>query len=219
MGYRAGIVLILYYRQRKARYDMERNRAILDGVRSSIENQIYGLNERLVQNEERWKDVNHLLIRNEYLHNGPSNERRRTYHSDFLRSNGISENDLLIDERLVFILTSFHSNYLSEYETIRQICVDAGLKPYRGDEEDFKSDIFPSVLKLIVKSKLVIANINGRSPNVFYELGIAHALDKKVILLSRSLVDLPIDLKSKRFLIYSSISELNTLLRNELIAS
>lgn len=64
------------------------------------------------------------------------------------------------------------------------------------------------MLRYIVKAKLVIANINGRNPNVMYELGIAHALDKPVLLLSKEIGSLPVDLKSKRFLIYNSYNEL-----------
>jgi len=35
----------------------------------------------------------------------------------------------------------------------------------------------PNILKHTLKARLVIAIIDGRNPNVFYELGIAHALN------------------------------------------
>jgi hypothetical protein len=49
-----------------------------------------------------------------------------------------------------------------------------------------------------------------------YELGIAQALDKPVILLSQEPENLPIDIKSKRFLIYKSHQNLEEILSNTL---
>lgn len=64
---------------------------------------------------------------------------------------------------------------------------------------------------------MIIANINGRNPNVLYELGITQALDKPVILISREPEKLPIDIKSKRFLIYRDYKVLQEMIRQELI--
>ena len=44
----------------------------------------------------------------------------------------------------------------------------------------------------------------GTSSNVFYELGLAHALKKPVILITQSISDVPFDLKSYRLLEYST---------------
>ena len=189
----------------------------MESIRNSIEKQIYNLNDRLILNEERWRDVNHLLLRNEYIgNNTPITNSRQTYYSDFLKANGITQNDLLIDNRLVFILTPFHDNYSEDYKVIREACTQSGFNAYRGDENYIKGDIFPEMLKLIVKSNLIIANINGRNPNVLYELGIAQAIDKPVILISSEPEKLPIDIKSKRFLVYRNYTELQEMIRKEL---
>lgn len=211
------ITLFFYYRLKKAKYDVEHNKAVLESIRSSIEKQMYNLNDRLILNEERWKDVNHLLLKNEYIKsNSPITNSRETYYSDFLKANGITQNDLIIDTRLIFILTPFHDNYFEDYKVIRETCKQSGFNAYRGDENYIKGDIFPEMLKLIVKANLIIANINGRNPNVLYELGIAQALDKPVILISREPEKLPIDIKSKRFLIYRDYNELQEMIRQEL---
>lgn len=213
------ITVIIYSRLRKSKYDSEKNQAVLESIRSSIEKQMYGLNDRLIQTEERWKDVNHLLLREEYRTNkSPITSSRKTYYSEFLRANGISENDLIIDRRLIFILTPFHDKYFEEYRLIREVCLASGFNAYRGDENYIQGDIFPEMLKLIVKANLIIANINGRNPNVLYELGIAQALDKPVILISREPDKLPIDIKSKRFLIYNDYNELQEMIRQELMS-
>lgn len=213
----AAITFLFYYRLKKSKYDSEQNKAVLESIRNSIEKQIYILNDRLILNEERWRDVNHLLLRNEYIgNNTPISNSRQTYFSDFLKANGITQNDLLIDNRLVFILTPFHDNYSEDYKVIREACAQSGFNAYRGDENYIKGDIFPEMLKIIVKANLIIANVNGRNPNVLYELGIAQALDKPVILISSEPDKLPIDIKSKRFLVYRNYSELHEMIRKEL---
>ena len=212
------VALLLILNRKKAVYDEKKRTAILEEVRNSFEKQIYALNDRLIQNEERWRDVNHLLLRDEYRANkSPISNSRKTYYSEFLRANGITENDLVVDPRLIFILTPFHDHFSEDYGVIREVCTSSGFKCFRGDEEYFKGDIFPQMLKLIVKSNLIIANINGRNANVLYELGIAQALDKLVILISREPEKLPIDIKSKRFLIYRDYKELQGMIRQELI--
>lgn len=212
------IAYILYGNLRRSKYDKENNRAILESIRSSLEKEIYTLNERLAKNEERWRDVNHLFIRSEYLNNDITlNTNKSVQLNDFLRSNGITENNLKIDKRTVFVLTPFHPEFQEDYQIIKTTCLEVGLNCSRGDENYFNSDIFSQMLKLIVKSNIIIANINGRNPNVLYELGIAQALDKPVILISREPHNLPIDIRSKRFLIYKSYDDLRLKLKDELI--
>lgn len=211
----AGLGYYYFIRRKKKYYDTQRNIAILEDLRSTLEKQIYSLNDRLIKNEERWLDVNHLLVNNS-LSNPIAKNSNRTYYSDFLKSNGIFENDLILDDKFIFILTPFNDSYRESYLVIRDTCAKAGFTCIRGDERQITGDIFPEMLRYIVKAKLIIANINGRNPNVMYELGIAHALDKPVLLVSRDVGKLPVDLKSKRFLIYDTYNELETLLREEL---
>ncbi|HXT82736.1 MAG TPA: hypothetical protein VN704_00050 [Verrucomicrobiae bacterium] len=212
------ITLFLTSRLKKSSYDEKNKVAILDEVRSSLEKQVYILNERMIQNEERWKDVNHLLINKKVLNDSYEvSTQQKVQYPNFIKANGITENDLLIDDRFAFILTPFNTIHYNEYKTIKDTCEAIGFSCMRGDEKNFESDIFPQMLKLIVKAKVIIANINGRNANVLYELGIAHALDKHVILVSKEPNDIPIDIKSRRFLIYKDLNHLKTLLREELL--
>jgi hypothetical protein len=48
----------------------------------------------------------------------------------------------------------------------------------------------------------VIADLSGRNANVFYEVGLAHALGKPVVLLSRDVSDVPFDLRHLRIVQY-----------------
>jgi hypothetical protein len=54
----------------------------------------------------------------------------------------------------------------------------------------------------ICHARLAIADCTGRNPNVFYEIGIAHTLDKNTILIAQSVDDVPFDLRHRRVLVY-----------------
>ena len=61
------------------------------------------------------------------------------------------------------------------------------------------------IIEMIEKSDLIIADLTSSNPNVYYELGIAHAFGKPVIHLVQSPVeDVPFDLRSYRLITYST---------------
>jgi hypothetical protein len=57
-------------------------------------------------------------------------------------------------------------------------------------------------MELHSESKLILADLSGTNPNVFYELGLAHALTKPAILITESIEDIPFDLRALRVLEY-----------------
>jgi hypothetical protein len=53
----------------------------------------------------------------------------------------------------------------------------------------------------------VIADSSGRNPNVFYELGLAHALEKPVVLItSDAIEEAPTDIRAFEFISYAQLS-------------
>ncbi len=60
------------------------------------------------------------------------------------------------------------------------------------------------VIASIDEAQLIIADLTGGNPNVFYELGVAHALNRPVILLTQSIEELPFDLASYRVISYTT---------------
>lgn len=212
------VAIYLSKRIKTGYYHKEKQIVQLDEMRAALEKQIYSLNDRLLQNDERWRDVNHLLLRNELLNDRDSVFKSSSVPlSSFIKANGLVQADLVVDEKLIFVLTPFHDDHMEEFIAVREVCTALGFRCVRGDESYFESDIFPQILRYLAKAKLVIANINGRNPNVMYELGIAHALDKSVIHISEQPDNLPLDIKSKRFLIYDNLSDLQVMLRKELL--
>jgi hypothetical protein len=60
-----------------------------------------------------------------------------------------------------------------------------------------------SLRKRLEGSDVVVADLSGSSPNVLYELGLAHSLGKPVILLSDDPGAVPFDLRRENILLYS----------------
>lgn len=209
-------VTSLYILRRSSRYDERRHQVELELMRRSLEAQMYELNKRLVATEPRWRDVNHLVI---------SSQERQPDHGlvsgaispeSFLRSVGIRDDDIELQRNLVFVLTPFHPEFNDKYQVIAAVCRKLGLVAVRGDEEFVATEIFPHIVKLIVRAQLIIANIDGRNPNVYYELGIAHALGKTTILVAERPEDVPFDIRTKRLLLHRSLGELEYALRDEI---
>jgi nucleoside 2-deoxyribosyltransferase len=79
----------------------------------------------------------------------------------------------------------------------------AGLTPIRADNEIFGAGkIMDQVWEGIQAAKVLVAELTTRNPNVFYELGLAHALSKPVVLVSATDEDVPFDLRHIRVIYY-----------------
>jgi hypothetical protein len=78
----------------------------------------------------------------------------------------------------------------------------AGLEPHRADDLFTPSTITNDIWAYTKKAKVVLADLTGKNPNVFYELGLAHALGRPAILISESLEDIPFDLRALRIILY-----------------
>jgi hypothetical protein len=56
--------------------------------------------------------------------------------------------------------------------------------------------------KIAEFTEIFLASLRAANPNVFYELGLAHALKKPVVLISSNGDDVPFDLKHIRVIYY-----------------
>lgn len=72
----------------------------------------------------------------------------------------------------------------------------------RVDEQIFEERILDRIYNQIDKADILIADLTGKNANVFYEIGYAHALKKKVILLTQYVDDIPFDLRHHPHIIY-----------------
>lgn len=203
-------------KNKESRYAAEYQRAVLSSMRESYEPQIAKLNREMTATSDRWTDANHLLVA---AQNAKSQEfaERALRPNEFLSSFNLRPADFVVDEKLIFVLTPFADEERVPFQIIRDVCTNAGFRCLRGDEENHTGDILAHIVRLIVKARIVIANVETRNPNVFYELGIAHALGKQTILISRSLDAVPFDVQTRRILRWQEESDLRERLKDALL--
>ncbi len=103
----------------------------------------------------------------------------------------------------VFVLMPFEASFDDVYQLgIKPAAEAASAYCERIDEQIFAESILARIYNQIAKADLVVADMTGRNPNVFYEVGYAHALGRTVILLTRNADDIPFDLKHYPHIVY-----------------
>lgn len=75
---------------------------------------------------------------------------------------------------------------------------ERGLRLARSDEDPTPGTVTEQIVRSIVTSRVVIADLTGRNPNVYYELGIAHSFGKPLIILVDRPSSLAFDLQGER---------------------
>jgi len=105
---------------------------------------------------------------------------------------------------MCFVLMPFHSDFDNQWKLVIEPAIrEAGLSPWRGDDEHLGTNIIMrDITKSIFDARLIIADITGRNPNVMYELGLAHAAKKPVIMVIQEGEDVPFDVNQVRYLKY-----------------
>jgi hypothetical protein len=78
------------------------------------------------------------------------------------------------------------------------------LKVIRADDIQRPGAIIRDILKYIASAHTVVADLTGQNPNVFYELGVRHALSPRTILIAQNSEDVPSDLSLYRTIIYKT---------------
>lgn len=103
-----------------------------------------------------------------------------------------------------FVVMPFGAPIGSYYQNIYEPAIQkAGLRAVRADADIFGTGkIMDQIWSGINAAKVLIAELTSRNPNVFYELGLAHALQKPVVLISSNEADVPFDLKHIRVIYY-----------------
>lgn len=103
----------------------------------------------------------------------------------------------------VFVVMKFSEKYKSLYaEAIKPVTKKFQLRAYHAGEVFGPGLILNDIVRGIITSKIVIAEITPANKNVFYELGYAHALKKTTILLAEKGKKLPFDISGYRCLFY-----------------
>lgn len=104
-----------------------------------------------------------------------------------------------------FVLMPFSKEYDDIYKLgIKETAKKLDVEAYRLDEELFDKGMLEKIYDEIQSCDFIIADLSNRNPNVFYELGYAHAIGKLCLLITQNTENIPFDLKHKRHIAYDS---------------
>jgi hypothetical protein len=111
--------------------------------------------------------------------------------------------EFTLDPALCFVLMPFAQELKPVYEDhVKPVVERAGLQCERADEIRGTTAITRDIWERVSRARFLIADLTRQNANVFYELGLAHAIGKDVILLSQSTDFIPFDLKTIRVIVY-----------------
>jgi hypothetical protein len=110
--------------------------------------------------------------------------------------------------------------YLQRYITEKY-----NIRVVRGDNAILTKALIEKIRDMIVEADLILGDISFRSPNVFYEIGLAHALDKPVVFLTQEPPDkAPADIRQFEFIHYDLenhekfLSDIDNAIRNVFVS-
>lgn len=123
----------------------------------------------------------------------------------------------------IFMIMPFAESFAGIYtDVIRPLAKELGLSISRGDEfTSANGVIMGEVWSALNNCQFVIAEITGGNDNVFYELGIAHTLNKPAILITQAPAaeNVPFDIRHLRYIRYENTVAGGAKLRDDLKAS
>jgi hypothetical protein len=103
-----------------------------------------------------------------------------------------------------FVLMPFDSEFDKIFkDLIKPALEEADYNVQRADSITNQQNILKDIMRGIAEADLVVADLTSLNPNVFYELGISHAIEKHTVLLTQSIEEVPFDLRPYRIITYS----------------
>jgi len=123
-------------------------------------------------------------------------------------------------KKLCFVLMPFKDEMKEVYwRAIKPACEKAGFASLRVDELKGAFNINRKIIEHIFSSAAIVADLTEWNPNVFYEMGVAHALDNKTIMIIQKKDKLPFDVSNYRCIQYDQNEAGLVKLREDIVDS
>lgn len=124
-----------------------------------------------------------------------------------------------MNEEYCFVIMSLDPSMEEVYEDSIKLAVEKiGLKCLRMDKLDGTSNIARRMVEGIHGAKVVIADLSGAVPEVFYQLGVAHALGNNTIFIAQNPEkELPFDIRNYKVIKYEKTMRGGRLLSEEIV--
>lgn len=124
------------------------------------------------------------------------------------------------NNNLIFVLQPFDNKFNQLYnEYIEKPLKRKGYEVRKADDFLQPREIMRDIWQSLCEAEIIIADLTNKNPNVFYELGMAHAIGKYTILITQHINSVPFDLRHTRIIEYSYDPDGFKKLKKDLIKS
>jgi len=104
-----------------------------------------------------------------------------------------------------FVAMQFSEPYNEVYrDAVEPLVREIGFEPLRLDDVHSPGIIINDIINNLSESSIVLAEISEKNANVYYELGLAHALGKPTLLMAVKGTSLPFDVGPHRCIFYDN---------------
>jgi nucleoside 2-deoxyribosyltransferase len=106
-----------------------------------------------------------------------------------------------------FMIQPFNEKFDKLYKDIYKPAIETTeCEPYRVDEDDSVANIAERIRKKIRGARICLADITEDNPNVWYEVGFAHAQGKQIVLIAETKDKIPFDMSGEKVIFYDTSS-------------
>lgn len=103
----------------------------------------------------------------------------------------------------ILVLMPFAEDMKPVYEDhMKAVASRLEMSISRADDFFTSERIMDEIWTAMLNATLLVADCTGRNPNVFYEIGLAHAIGKATVLITQNADDVPFDLRHRRYIKY-----------------